>query len=99
MLVQSKRIVGYATLDIYDKVANAIWIGLIPELISQGIGIQFMKDIYSHLKQKSVKEIILTTRNRFKKALTLYIKNGFEIYGMHVGADGDLMKNLKKVDI
>ncbi len=37
------------------------------------------------------KEVALTTRNRFRAAMRLYLANGFDVRGLELANDGDLL--------
>lgn len=95
ILKNTSEVTGYAFVELYDKSAYGSWIGLKTDDLQKGNGIFLMKEIHKDLKSKKVELLKLTTRNRFKKALSLYIQNGFDIYGVSLGDDGDLMINLK----
>lgn len=95
ILKNYSKTIGYAVFELYGPNAYGSWIGLCPKEIQKGNGFFFMREIHKNLKERNITTLNVTTRNRFKSALSIYIKNGFDIYGLSVGDDGDIMINLK----
>lgn len=88
------EVVGYLTATIYDSQSFAEWIGV--KIEGQKIGSSLVNYYLEECKKRGVKGVKLATRNRFKAALILYVKLGFEIFGVYQGNDGDLMLQLRK---
>lgn len=91
---ESQEIVGYLTATVDGALSFAEWIGV--KIENQKIGNGLLEHYYDECKKRGVKWIRLATRNRFQKALIIYIKHGFQIFGVYQGSDGDLMIQLRK---
>jgi ribosomal protein S18 acetylase RimI-like enzyme len=91
---ESQEIVGYLTATIDGTQSFAEWIGVKVE--DQKIGSALAEKYIEECKKLNVKWLKVATRNRFQKALIIYIKYGFQIFGVYQGPDGDLMIQLRK---
>lgn len=61
----------------------------------QGIAQALFNEYLKELKLLKMTSSALASRNRFKDAIIFYLKSGYEIKGVNLANDGDLMINLK----
>ena len=88
------KVVGYMFFEHTGDSSFLVWFG-----VSEGIeGVsQKLVDTYSNfLKKNKIKTSFLVTRNRFKKGISFYLKNGYDINGTSLASNGDLLIQLKK---
>lgn len=90
------KIVGY-TASIFrgKEVLFLSWFGVTESYRKQGVGKALYEDLRSFALREKASFIELTSRNRFRDAMHFYVDYGFEIYGLFVGRDKDIMLEMR----
>lgn len=93
---EGDRIVGYATSVFREgRGVYLAWFGVTASERGSGAGKALYKDLYDFAVLRKAPAIELTSRNRFRKAAHFYTAHGFEIYGLYVGMDKDIMLEMR----
>jgi predicted N-acetyltransferase YhbS len=93
-VAETGEIVGYSLSSNIQKYSYLQWIGVKYE--KEGIGNSILQNYLKECKKMEINHVGITTRNRFKAAIIMYLKNDFEITGVYQGIDGDLMITIRK---
>lgn len=94
--LDGEKIVGYTVSVLRgDRGVYLAWFGVTASLRGNGAGKNLYKDLYDFAVEKKAPAIELTSRNRFRKAAHFYVDHGFEIYGLYVGRDQDIMLEMR----
>jgi GNAT superfamily N-acetyltransferase len=93
-LNSQSEVMGYIISSTNGQRNYFEWFGVKEK--GKGIAQALLKEYFHVLKKENVTESVLATRNRFKDAIVFYIKAGYEIAGMFLGRDGDLMVQFRK---
>ncbi|MBX8632626.1 MAG: GNAT family N-acetyltransferase [Thermoplasmata archaeon] len=81
--VELGRIEGYAHAAISDYgVAYLSTIGVSPSSESKGIGTMLLKGLEERCRQKGIRKIWLMVTHINSRAVSFYIRNGYEIEGL-----------------
>lgn len=96
---EKDKVIGYAIYIVREKMLYFSWMGVIPANQKQGVGEKLILAVIKNAKKNKVCEIELHSRNRFKGALRLYLKHGFNIEGTYLGSDGEMMIVMRKKDL
>lgn len=90
-------VIGYASLKETDNNYHCGWYGVRSSLRRTGAGTDLLQYLVEYVRQRSGHSISLDTRNRFKDAIRLYLRHGFDIIGTWVGNDAEIMIKLRIV--
>ena len=88
---EGSRVIGYLQWSITGKYTYMTWMAVAPQEQGKGAGKQLLSFAFSDLKKQGCSEVMLDSRNRFRSALGLYLKSGFDIVGTFLQEDGELM--------
>lgn len=92
--VDNNSVVGFASANIAH--GFFYWLAVSPKHRRKGIGQSLVTKIEQDFKKKKTKTISLESRNRYKPAIMMYLKNGYDIKGSFVEPAGDLLIRLSK---
>ena len=67
-----------------------------PEAEGTGAAQIMLHEVEQWANREGLNTIVLDSRNRFKRAIIFYLKNGFNIIGSFLHSDGELMIRLSK---
>ena len=82
------KVLGYALYTINNRnILNLNWIAVNQKLKNKGTGTILIKKVIQIAKLKKLKAIELDSRNIFKSAMRLYLRNGFDIVGFYQEKD------------
>ena len=90
------RVVGYSFFHQQGKSLYLNWIAVLPEAEGTGASQIMLQEVEQWANREGLNTIVLDSRNRFKRAITFYLKNGFDIIGSFLHSDGELMIRLSK---
>ncbi len=93
---ESSEIIGYSTYSFHDASVYWNWMAVRPEALGIGAAKLMLNELEKIASQEAKTTIDLKTRNRFKRALVFYLKNGFDIVNTSVHRDGETMIKLSK---
>ena len=94
----NSAVVGYGTLKFSDPVIAYLgWYGVDPKFRQSGIGQAFLDFLERESRAVGKRSIELDCRHRFKAALQLYSKNGFETVQTKTADNGEAIMRLRKV--
>jgi ribosomal protein S18 acetylase RimI-like enzyme len=88
-------VVGYLQGVKRGREAHLSWFGVRSNHRGRGLGELLLKKFETWARNMGLTSIGLTSRNRYKAAMRLYLKHGFDITGTSVGPDGDLLIHLR----
>ena len=88
---KGSRVIGYLQWSVTGKHAYMTWMAVALEEQARGAGEQLLSFVFAELKKRDCTEVMLDSRNRFRSALRLYLKSGFDIVGTFLQDDGELM--------
>jgi|GEM_PF-5116520 len=91
-----KNVQGYAIASTGGRQAYFSWMGVLRSAEKRGIGSKLISEIEKWSSEKHCASITLDSRNRFKKAVRLYLSNEYDISGTWIGSDEELMIRMKK---
>jgi ribosomal protein S18 acetylase RimI-like enzyme len=92
--IENNKVIGTAIVN--HQTGYFGWLAVDKKYQNKGTGSKLCKRIEAILKKKKIKQITLDTRNQFKSALIMYLKNGYEINGTFLHHDGELMIRMSK---
>jgi ribosomal protein S18 acetylase RimI-like enzyme len=92
--IENNKVIGTAIVN--HQTGYFGWLAVDKKHQNKGTGSKLCRSIEAILKKKKIKQISLDTRNQFKSALIMYLKNGYEIKGTFLHHDGELMIRLNK---
>ena len=95
ILPRTEKVVGYAAVFKRWNTLQFCWLAVNPALRRNGIGKMLLRNVARLAKGHGVKNIEIVTRNRFKPALITYLNEGYEIFGVEIGTDRDLLIKLR----
>lgn len=93
-LNEAGKVVGYLISFDYKTDNYLEWFGV--DQTEKGIAQKLLDHFLTDLRANNVKHVGLRSRNRFKEAMAFYLKNNFDITGVYLGIDQDLMINFRK---
>lgn len=94
IVVQSKkthRVVGYYGFTAKRKAYYGNWMSVAKSYRGNGLGQIIVTDFLKRARKNKVREVLLSTRNRFKPAMICYLNCGFQINRTYKAKDGDTM--------
>ena len=91
-----EKLVGYSFFCRQGKSLYWNWLAVLPEFEGAGVAEAMLNEVESWANREGLGTIILDSRNRFKKALVFYLKNGFDVIGTFLHSDGEVMIRLSK---
>ncbi len=89
------KTVGYASVALRGKSAYLCWIAVNQRSQGNGLGAALLDHVRQWAIKNRVKHIELDSRNRFKKALMMYLRANYDIVGLWRHTDGELMLQLR----
>ncbi len=95
-LSESGKVVGYAIYQIHASVLHFHWFGVSSRYKRKGIGQKLLNEVVKIAKKEKAQIIEVHSRNRFRSALCLYLKNNFSIEGTYLQNDNEMMIVLRK---
>lgn len=89
---ESSNVVGYLIATNYGGNSDLEWFGASVE--GKGVAQMLVDEYHKEAREKGIKQVFIYSRNRFKRAISFYLKNNYDITGLHRSADGDTMIQL-----
>lgn len=89
-------IIAYAHWEEHQSYAYLSWIGVSPLHRHKGHAKALLNFVINSCRKADCAAIGLDSRNRFKSAMGLYLKNDFDIIGTFLQTDGELMIRFRK---
>lgn len=95
---KNELIIGYAIFEIKGSLLFWSWLAVLPENQGNGVALLLYQELLACAHKLALKRMMLVTRNRFKKAVRLYLRNGFKISKASLDPGGEavieMVKNL-----
>ncbi len=86
------KVVGYLIAANYGGDSDLEWFGASVE--GKGVAQMLVDEYHKEAREKGIKQVFIYSRNRFKRAISFYLKNNYDITGLHRSVDGDTMIQL-----
>lgn len=94
--LEGKKVVGYAVAYGRSRTCYFGWLGVAKARRNRGLAQALGKSIESWAKRNKSKSLMLDSRNRYKSAIRLYLRMGYDIVGTWENHDGEIMIRLRK---
>ncbi len=91
-----RNVVGYVIAIRNRNSAYINWLGVNQKHRRNSIGSSLVKTAETWAKRNRLRDISLDSRNRYREAIYLYLRQGYSICGVWTGTDGDLMIKIRK---
>lgn len=89
------ELLGYIHGKLQGRNAYLGWFAVKKSSRRRGTGKRLLKKFTSWARQKEARYIVLDTRNRYRDAMIMYLKSGYEVFGTFQAENGDTMIRLR----